>query len=171
MTSYWMCFCLLVTSLCFSSCQWGDDLPDEFLEVSRCEFTSDATKVLFRGERNLNCDTVKENLEVARSFYEGMGYPWNFKDLRVDVWNRQILYCDQWFIGICVHSVKGSTPGAPKRGWEVSAFQSIDLNDGGELLLHELFHWESDQPNHERWWYDGKAGMDRTYRAHHRSLR
>jgi hypothetical protein len=82
--------------------------------------------------------------------------------MHVRIWNRQVLYCDQWFIGACVHIVKGmedSEKGEP----------IINLNNGGEVLLHELMHMAEpvSNPDHIGWakrgWV-GPLGLDTVYR-------
>ncbi len=148
-----------------SGCQWKDYL-EVFNEQSRCEFPDLNTTV--KGERHLECDVVRQDVELAKHLYEGMGYPWPFTDLTIQVWDLQVLKCTQRVMTVCVYWIKGEASGGTYPG---SLTQRIELNDGGEVLLHEFLHFADDDSEHKYWLVNGKTQMDSFYRGLHKSMR
>lgn len=148
---------IVTLALCLFGCGIDDELTSgEFEPVATC----DLGVVHVESERAVDCDQFAGNLEIAKRIFiaaTSLSFDDKFTDLRVRVWDRQILYCDQYFLGVCVHFVKGNASGG-------SAIQVVNLNNGGELLEHELLHFVDNDPHHTKWGTNGFGDADWLYR-------
>lgn len=140
----------------YGGCGYPDSL-DGFSKVSECSFD----KVTVEGEIALDCDKVERNLELARDYYRWMGFDYerSFPSMKISIWDRDVLYCDQYFI-VCVHWVRGDSVGYQDH----PGFQPINLSRSGDLLLHEMLHYAIDDEYHTKWGRNGFNAMDHLYR-------
>lgn len=143
--------------LALAACGIPNDLPDDFRERAVCIVGT----VQVHTETEVDCGKVERNVTLARRMYAAMGLPEVFSNLEIRIWNRQILLCDQYFLGACVHFVKGESYGGDAQQW-------VELNNGGELLLHELLHFAQTprDPDHRHWGTNGFAFADWVFRQH-----
>jgi hypothetical protein len=161
---HWQAFILAVLCLAVLTlvgCGMADELPDTMHVKTHCDLPGATVDA----ETKISCADAESNLQLARRMYGAMGLEDKFTDLRIQIWNRQLLYCDQYFLGVCVHFVKGDAYGG-------SAIQWVNLNNGGELLLHELLHFAETpmDPNHTHWGTNGFKFADWFFRQNARML-
>jgi hypothetical protein len=138
--------------LALVGCGISEQLPEDFREHTRCEFPA----ATVASERPLDCDQMQKNLDVALEMYEALKLR-PLSPALVLIWDLQILYCDQYFLGACVHLVKGNSNGNAKNC-------RVNLNSGAELLLHEFLHCAVDDPDHSSWGSNGFAAADWAFR-------
>jgi hypothetical protein len=148
---------LLSFLMVLSGCGMDDQRPQDFQGVYSCTIEGGT----FESELNVDCDKVRRNLALAKVRVQRLGYEWKFNNLRIKHWDRQFLSCVQYFLGFCVYPIKGLSSGSIKTA---GSLQMIDLNNGGELLLHELLHYLVDDPDHVQWPWNGFRKADQDFR-------
>lgn len=147
----------LLLVLLLSGCGIPDELEqDEFKPKSSCSFD----KIFLEAEFKVDCDVAWHNLATAMDI---TGFEPD--NLHIQIWDRSILQCDNYFLGICTYWIKGLA-------WRENGEQMIALNKGGEALAHEMFHhkeWftETNDDPHYHWESKGFYKLDRWYRLFH----
>lgn len=156
-----------LSAVLITACGYPGELnAEEFHTRTTCTLHTElAGTVTVEAENAINCADVQRNFDLAKRMFDAAAeadhlatFEEKFTTIHIKIWNRQVLMCDQWAVGACVHFIKG-------RFHRNGAVSEIDLNNGGELLLHELFHGLINDPEHQTWQRRGFSISDYIFRC------